>query len=180
MMMKTYKVILSKMRFGENLLEFFWSSYKDDLSLNYGEKHFITEIAEIAIINFFEDGVPEVFDEIDQFIERAWDKVQINKQSTMLSAIKQWAWRFFADLSPKGKIWYSEVMNPNEHYYDNEIEKIQVISEIELEVEPIKLEYKKWHSLSVEQKMGFAEWFVLMDILAMLTPILDTDPPVGF
>lgn len=148
----------------ENSVEFNKSFFKDDLSLNYGEKHFITELAEIAIIDFFKDGVPEVFDEISEFIDRAWDKVQVNKQSTMLSSIRQRAWRFFADLSPKGKVWYSERIGQSEFCLSKELHIAKIISTSELDVEPIQLEFNKWHSLSIEQKSEFAEWFILNPI----------------
>lgn len=118
----------------------------------YGLKHFITEDGEVAFINMIvEKNIPDEWDDIDKYF---WDEK--NSRTKYVDVNINDAWRYFADPSRDGKLWYMEAM----HYHAKCTEKItlerlqnsELIEEKEIFVTPQSITYNKWNNLSEEEK----------------------------
>jgi hypothetical protein len=114
----------------------------------YGLKRFITEIGEVAIINFNSDGISQEMEEINMLYEKMKTEIAVFIPITINDV-----WRYFADKSASGLIWYLGAM-----YYTNVAVEEQtnsnyrVISKYKIDVLPQIVTYKKWSSLTEIKK----------------------------
>jgi hypothetical protein len=161
--MKTYKVIKLVIEIVTSKMQFATAGFGEDLTQSYGEHHFITPDAEVGLIKLTDQ--PEewaVLDEIDNYIKL----VSVDAKSQLVPAIQKDAWRYFADLSPLGNIWYLEnILTPILYRQAETGEKLtEIISKEELFVVARPVSYNKWNALSPTEKTNLAKKFVSQPI----------------
>lgn len=123
----------------------------------WGIKDYITEIGEVAYVEF-KDKIPDVYENIDEcfWIEK------ILRNRPFFPEIDD-AWRYFADLSFGGKVWYAGTMNFNrlcfgENYTADDYIK-SIIEEHEITVEAQPITFNKWSNLTDAEKKHHMKLF---------------------
>ena len=122
---------------------------------------------------------PEGMKDLDQYVETLWDKFGPRDVLNGKAKVQQAAWRFFADLSLNGKLWYFQRMEGHPIcgrlvMYDlatlksrrEHNEKLEVYSNaeriggesIQVELQPVT--FTKWLGLSDADKQRWMKYFL--------------------
>jgi hypothetical protein len=134
-------------------------------NLGYGFKRYITQIGEVAILDFNKNGISDVMQEISFYF-----KNYNSNNNSLLSIDIDDVWRFFADKSSSGLIWHLDSYRYSITTKE-EIKKLNasIVSEIILQVEEQAITFNCWKSLTNEEKEK-------MIILFTQSPIKSTEP----
>ncbi|MCU0435634.1 MAG: hypothetical protein MUC87_19395 [Bacteroidia bacterium] len=122
----------------------------------YGIKRFVTQSGEVAIVNFNLSGIPEVMLDIANYFDQCKSKLNIKSPASIDDA-----WRFFADKSASGLIWYMEYIRYTESTKEEIKElKATVLNSniIDVDIQPIT--YNIWASLTKDTKERLMASFV--------------------
>ena len=108
--METTEVYIDRYRCLANGQEFNTAGFGRDLSQEWGQKYYVTEDGEAAIVDLI-NAEPEGMKDLDQYVETLWNKFGPRDVLNGKAKVQQAAWRFFADLSRNGRLWYFENMD---------------------------------------------------------------------
>lgn len=108
--METIEVYIDRYRCLANGKEFNSAGFARDFSQEWGQKYYVTEDAEAAIIDLINDKPTGVLN-LDHYVELLWLDYSPKDPLNGKAKVQQAAWRFFADLSHNGRLWYFETMD---------------------------------------------------------------------
>ncbi len=169
--METTEIYVTRFRCLVNGKEFNKTGVGRDLSQEYGQKYYVTEDGEAAILDMITAKPTGVVD-LDCYVELLWNEFGPKDVLNGKSNVQQAAWRFFADLSRNGRLWYFERMEGhpvcgllirkplaeewNGQFYVN-AERISG-DVINSELQPVT--YHKWLSLTDTEKRQWIRQFL--------------------
>lgn len=169
--MKTIEVYLNRFRCLANNQEFTKAGFGRDLSQEWGKKYYITEDGEAAIVDLI-TAKPEGMQDLDNHVELLWEKFGPKDVLNGLTNVQEAAWRFFADLSHNGRLWYFQRMKGHPicgilimHKIDEIKDQLyinanRVGKEFSLLVELQPVTFTKWLGLSDEDKQRWMKYFL--------------------
>ena len=191
--METIEIYYSRYRYLASGQEFHLTSFVKDLSQEWGQKYYITEEAEAAIVDLI-NAEPLGMVNIDYWVENLWVIYGPKDVLNGKAKVKQAAWRFVADLSRNGRLWYFEKMGGHPRcgkllmYNLDTIrsrrehnEPFQLYSNAEsvfgeiITTEPQSLGFTKWLGLPESDKQAwmqqFLSWPQYYDVRTLADPI---------
>ena len=169
--METVEVYIDRYRCLANGKEFNTAGFARDLSQEWGQKYYVTENGEAAIVDLIK-AKPIGIIELDYYVELLWVDYGPKDPLNGKAKVQQAAWRFFADLSRDGKLWYFETMDghpvcgklimhkPGEigtQLYinaDNIRQSKKIVTELQL------ITFNKWLSLPEADKQSWMKQFL--------------------
>ena len=169
--METTEVYTTQYRCLANGELFTTAGFGRDLSQEYGQKYYVTEDGEAAIMDLI-NAMPAGMTDLDSYVELLWTHSGMNKLFDGPSSIQQAAWRFFADLSRNGRLWYFQRMNGHpvcgqlimhkpgeigEQLYVN-AHRVGKGEKLLTELQPVTFE--KWLSLTDARKRFYLQQFL--------------------
>ena len=171
--METIEVYHSFFRCLTNGKEFTTAGFGRDLSQEWGQKYYVTEDGEAAIVDLI-NAKPIGMADLDHYVELLWDEFSPKGVLNGKSNVRQAAWRFFADLSRNGRLWYFQRMEghpvcgpltlkPLEEAWNEQpyVNAHSINSEILLiELQPVN--FAKWLSLTDTDKRRWMQYFLTM------------------
>lgn len=169
--METTEIYINKYRCLTNEKEFTKAGFGRDLSQEWGQKYYVTEDGEAAIVDLI-NAKPEGMIELDHYVEMLWQGSGLNKLFDGTSDVRQAAWRFFADLSYNGRLWYFERMKghpvcgvlimhkPGEIKDQLYVNAHSVGKEEKKLVELQQVTFTKWLSLTDADKRRWMQYFL--------------------
>ena len=169
--METIEIFITHFRCLVNGREFTKAGFGRDLSQEWGQKYYVTEDGEAAIVDLI-NAEPEGMRDLDQYVKMLWKEFGPKDVLNGLTSVQQAAWRFFADLSHNGCLWYFQRMEGhpvcgllirkplneewNGQFYSN-AERIGGES-IQVELQPVT--FTKWLGLSDADKQRWMKYFL--------------------
>ncbi len=169
--METIEVYIDRYRCLANSQEFNTAGFARNLSQEWGQKYYVTEDGEAAIVDLI-NAKPTGMSDLDRWVEALWAEYGPKDPLNGKAKVQQAAWRFFADLSHNGRLWYFETMDghpvcgklvmhkPGEidtQLYIN-AENIRQGRKILVELQPVTFE--KWLGLTDAHKRLYMQQFL--------------------
>lgn len=166
--MDKIKVIKKKIKCTSNGTLWNIAHFADDHSNEYGIKYFITEDGEVAVVNLL-DGIPPVWEDIKKHYTE-----ELSKWPSYLDLTINDVWRFCADRSINGKVWYLDQVKPSSDCFQTDQSSpsprlIEVLEESSIFAAPQPITFNNWEALSSEEKRDRIQDF-------FRNPIRATDP----
>ena len=168
--MKAITVYTTRYRCLANGKEFTTAGFGLDLSQEYGQKYYVTEDAEAAIVDLI-TAKPDGMSDLDHYARMLWDNFGPKDPLNGLTDVQQAAWRFFADLSHNGRLWYFQRMKghpvcgllnmrkPGElekELYTN-VHRVRNEEKL-IELQPVN--FAKWLGLTDADKQRWMQYFL--------------------
>lgn len=169
--METTEVYIDRYRCLINGKEFNTAGFARDLSQEWGQKYYVTEDGEASIVDLI-NAKPAGMTDLDRYVELLWADYGPRDPLNGKAKVQQAAWRFFADLSRNGKLWYFETMDGHPvcgKLIMHKVEEIEtqlyinaenIRQEMRIEVVLQPVTFTKWLGLTDAHKRFFMEQFL--------------------